>query len=270
MTETAIAGTPPPWPGGTEAHRIFVEPMARRVRVVFQGRTIADSRRPLLMMEHKLVPVYYFPPADVDDETMSATEHGTHCPFKGDAAYWTVEVDGRAAENAVWAYPSPVPGMAAIKDHRAFYWDKMDHWYEEDEEVFVHARDPYKRIDVVESHRPVEVVLGGEVVAASSRARFLYETGMPLRFYLPAEDVRMDLLAPSDRRTACPYKGEAVYWRARVGEREFEDIVWSYPEPLPETGRIKDYLCFFNEQVDEIRLEGETVPKLKTKWSPKD
>ena len=174
---------------------------------------------------------------------------------------------GRRAENAVWSYETPYEEVAGIRDYMAFYWNRMDHWYEEDEEVYVHARDPYARIDVLESHRKVTVKLGGEVLAESQRALFLVETGLPVRYYLPREDVRQDRLEASDSHSACPYKGTASYCTAKVGGRRFEDVVWSYLDPLPECGRIKDYLCFYNERVDEILIDGEVQPKPKTKWS---
>ena len=113
--------------------------------------------------------------------------------------------------------------------------------YEEDDEIFVHARDPYKRVDVVNSARPVKVIVGGETVAETTRARFLYETRLPTRYYIPPEDVRMDLLVSSDQVTACPYKGTARYWSVKIGDRVFPDIVWSYPEPIPECPKIKGY-----------------------------
>ena len=117
------------------------------------------------------------------------------------------------------------------------------------------------------SSRPVRVILGGETVAETRRARFLFETRLPTRYYIPQEDVRMDLLAPSDKATACPYKGKARYWSAKIGDQVFPDIVWSYPEPIPECPKIKGYLCFFNEQVDAILVDGVEVPRPVTKWS---
>ena len=239
----------------------------KRVRVAFGGEIIADSTAALLLYETKHVPVYYFPRADVRLDLLERSAHSTHCPFKEDAAYWTVRVGERRAENAVWSYETPYAEVAQIKDYMAFYWDKMDHWYEEDEEVFVHARDPRVRIDILESSRPVQVVLASEVVAESTRARFLFETGLPTRYYLPAEDVRMDLLEPTDSATACPYKGRAHYWSARVGGQLFDDVVWSYPDPVPEAAKIKDLMCFYNERVETIRVDGRETPTPRTKWS---
>jgi uncharacterized protein (DUF427 family) len=107
--------------------------------------------------------------------------------------------------------------MPGLKDYAAFYWNRMDSWWEEDEEIFKHARDPKKRVDVMLSHRPVRVVLGGEVVAQTSNARFVFETNHPVRYYLPAEDVRMDLLSSTERRSQCPYKGIAHYFSGAIG-----------------------------------------------------
>ena len=156
----------------------------------------------------------------------------------------------------MWGYPDPFEEVAALADFVAFYWDRVDGWYEEDEEIFVHPRDPYKRVDVIHSSRPVQIIVGGETVAETRRARFLFETRLPTRYYIPPEDVRMDLLVPSEKTTACPYKGRARYYSVKIGDRVWEDLVWSYPEPIAECPKIKGYLCFFNEHVDEIRVDG--------------
>lgn len=248
-------------------YRITFEPSPRRVRVKFGGETIADSTAAHLLFETRHLPVYYFPRADVRMDLLRPTEHHTYCPYKGTASYWTIAAGGRESENAVWGYLEPFDEVAAIRDYVAFYWKEADSWWEEDEEIFVHARDPYKRVDVIASSRSVKVVLGGEVVAETTKARFLFETRLPTRYYIPQEDVRMDLLTPTAKVTACPYKGTARYWTARVGGREYPDIVWSYPDPIPECPKIKGLLCFFNEQVDAIYVDGAEVPRPVTPWS---
>ena len=248
-------------------YQISFEESPRWVRASFAGETIVDARHARLLHETKHIPVYYFHKDEVRMDLFEATDHHTHCPFKGEASYWTLRVGERTAENVMWSYPVPYDEVGTIKDYVAFYWDKMDHWYEEDEEIFVHARDPYKRIDVVDSSRPVKIVLGSETVAESSRARFLFETRLPTRYYLPRDDVRTDLLEPSDSHTRCPYKGIASYHHVRVGDRLYEDLVWTYPEPIPECLKIKDYLCFFNEKVDAIFVEGKKIPDVETPWS---
>ncbi|MBC8240406.1 MAG: DUF427 domain-containing protein [Alphaproteobacteria bacterium] len=134
---------------------VHFEACPKRLRVVFNGETLVDTTRAQYLCESNHTPVYYFPIDDVRQDLLQATDHSTHCPFKGDAAYWTVTVGDRTAENAVWSYPNPYPETAEIKDYVAFYWDRMDRWYEEDEEIFIHARDPHVRLDILESSRPV-------------------------------------------------------------------------------------------------------------------
>jgi uncharacterized protein (DUF427 family) len=248
-------------------YKITFEPSPRRVRVQFSGETIADSIGARLLFETRHLPVYYFPRSDVRMDLMRPTEHHTFCPYKGTASYWTIRVGDKSSENAVWGYPEPYDEVDAIKDYVAFYWDRVDHWYEEDEEIFVHPRDPYKRVDVVASSRHVQVILGGETIADTRRGRFLFETRLPTRYYIPPEDVRMDLLVASEKATACPYKGKARYYTAKIGDRLFSDIVWSYPDPIAECPKIKGYLCFFNEQVDAILVDGVEVPRPVTPWS---
>ena len=248
-------------------YKITFEPSPRRVRVQLNGEWIADSTKAHLLFETRHLPVYYFPRSDVRLDLLTPTEHHSFCPYKGTASYWTIRVGDRMSENAVWGYPEPYDEVEAIKDFVAFYWDRVDHWYEEDEEIFVHPRDPYKRVDVVASSRHVQVVLGGEIVADTRRAHFVFETRLPTRYYIPQEDVRMELLVPSEKTSACPYKGRARYWSAKIGGRDYPDIVWFYPEPIPECPKIRGLLSFFNEQVDAILVDGIEVPRPVTPWS---
>ena len=246
---------------------VHLEPSPRRLRVMFNGETIADSIRAVLMYESRHIPVYYFPMDDIRADILTPTEGTSFCPFKGHASYWSVTAGGKTSENVLWSYATPFDEVPELAGYGAFYWDRVDQWYEEDEEIFVHPRDPYKRIDVLPSSRAVKVKLGGETVAETTRAHFLFETGMPTRYYMPAEDVQTDLLTPSDSRTACPYKGQAVYWSATVDGEAFEDIVWGYPDPVPECPRIKDLMCFYNENVTGITVDGALVEKPVTNWS---
>lgn len=255
---------------GPQAHssdqRVEWEPSPRWVRVKFGGEIIADSKRVMMLRETGHRPVYYFPREDVRMDLLTATERTTHCPLKGDAAYWTVKVGDKVAENAVWSYPDPIPEQTGLKGYLAFYWHKMDAWYEEEEEVFVHPRNPYKRVDTLPSSRHIRVVIEGETIADTRRPHLLFETALPTRYYIPKEDVRMELLEPTETHTRCPYKGIASYWSVNVGGKVFEDIVWSYPDPIPECPKIKDLLCFFNEKVD-IYLDGELQERPPSPWS---
>jgi uncharacterized protein (DUF427 family) len=247
-------------------HVLYFEDSPRRVRVKFGGQTVADSRRVKLMHEAGLLPVYYFPEEDVRMDLLEATDHTTHCPFKGDALYWTVRVGDRVAENAVWSYPNPLEEAPPLAGYLAFYWRRMDHWFEENEEVFVHPRDPYHRVDVLESSRHVRVSMNGEVVAETERPAILFETGLPPRYYIPPEDVRDDVLAGSQNTTQCPYKGIASYYSVVAGGDRAEDLVWYYPDPIPEAAKIRGLLCFYNEKVD-IEVDGEKEERPQTQWS---
>ena len=247
-------------------HVLFFEDSPRRVRVVLGGKTVADSRRVKLMHETRHLPVYYFPEEDVRMDLLEATDHATTCPFKGEASYWSVRVGENVAENAVWSYPDPIESAPPIAGYLAFYWRTMDHWYEEDEEVFVHPRDPYHRVDVLESSRRVKVSVKGEVLAETNRPIVLFETGLPPRYYIPPEDVREDVLVPSDRHTQCPYKGTASYHSIEAGGETAKDLVWLYPEPIAAAEKIRGNLSFFNEKVD-LEVDGELQERPITQWS---
>ncbi|MBK18611.1 MAG: hypothetical protein CMM52_07225 [Rhodospirillaceae bacterium] len=243
------------------------EPSPRRIRVKVNGEIIVDSTNVMLMREGGHVPVLYFPMDDVRMELFSSTDHTSNCGYKGDASYWTLTLGDRIEENVMWSYRDPYDETRIIKDYVAFYWDRMDEWWEEDEQIFGHARDPKKRLDTVPSHRPVKVMLGGAVVAETTDAIFAFETNHPQRFYIPQNDVRMELLTQTETQSVCPYKGSASYYSATIDGRQFEDIAWSYQDTLPECPRIKDLICFFNENVDAIYLDGKELPRPDTKWS---
>jgi uncharacterized protein (DUF427 family) len=247
----------PPPPG----RALYLEPTPKRIRVQVGGETIVDSRRAMLLHESGLQPIYYFPPEDVRGDVLERSDRHTRCPKKGEASYFTIRAGGRVVENGAWYYPEPIAEAPPIKDLIAFYFDRMDRWLEEGEEVSVHPRDPYHRIDILRTDRHVRVLLDGEVLADSRRAVALFESNLPPRWYLPADDVTAEL-QPSDTLTRCPYKGTARYYSASA----VDDLIWYYADPLPEAGRIKGLLCFFNEKVD-IELDGELQERPETPWS---
>jgi uncharacterized protein (DUF427 family) len=230
-------------------HVLHVEPSPRRVRVLLGGRTVADSTRVQLLQPPSQTAVYLFPREDVRAQ-LEPSERSATAPGLGDATFWTVRTEGATAEGAAYAYESPPDSAAMVQGLVAFDWDAMDAWFEEDEEVFVHPRDPYHRIDVLRSSRRVVVRWGDRVVAESTRPRMLLETGLPIRWYLPREDVRTHLLEPSYTTTPCPYKGVAQYWTLRDGAREERDVVWSYSEPMHDAQAVEGLLCFFDERLE--------------------
>lgn len=245
------------------------EPSPRRVRVVFGGATIADSTHVMLLLEAGHLPVFYFPLADVRSNALERTERTSTSDLKGPATYWTVRVGDRVAENAAWSYESPPPHGPGMRGYVAFYWREMDAWYEEEERAFGHARDPYKLVDVRQSARHVQVVLDGVTIADTHCPRLLFETGLPVRYYIPPEDVRMDLLEPTATTSQCAYKGQASYWSARIGDRVFPDVAWCYPEPLALAAQVVGMVCFFQERADALIVDGEQVERPNTPWSQK-
>ena len=226
------------------------------------GEVVADSIHPLLVWEVPYFPTYYFPARDVRTDLLVETGERRHSPSRGDAVTYSVKVGD--SEGTAYSYPEPK--VAGVADHYAFVWKTMDHWFEENEEVFVHAKDPYTRVDIVPSDRRVRVEVEGVTVADSTNAWFLFETGLPTRYYLPKTDVRMDLLTPTETVTLCPYKGQARYWTLELDGESHDDLVWGYDHPLPESQKIMGLVSFYNEKVD-VFVDEVLQERPKTKFS---
>jgi len=245
---------------------MYIAPSPKRMRVVVGGETIADSHRTMLLHESGHQPVHYFPVEDVRADVLEPSDRHTTCPKKGAASYHTIRVGDNVVEAGAWYYPDPVAGAELIDGMIAFYWNRMDAWFEEDEEVFVHPRDPYHRVDVRRSSRHIKVSLDGELLGESTRALAVFESNLPTRWYMPAEDVRV-ALEQSPTVTGCPYKGEAGYHSVvRAGGEVVKDLIWYYADPLPEVAEIAGLLCFFNERVD-LEVDGELQGRPDSPWS---
>jgi uncharacterized protein (DUF427 family) len=237
--------------------RLKVEPAAKRLRAWVGGQLLVDTTGALLVWESPYYPQYYLPRADVRTELLVPSDLTAHSTSRGEATYHSIKVGDRVVPDAVWEYPdSPIE---AIRDHLRIEWSAADHWFEEDEEVFVHPRSPYARVDCLPSSRRVQVVVDGVTVADTRKPTLLFETGLPTRYYIPLPDVRVDLLEESESVTRCPYKGMASYWSLKVGEQRYEDLAWYYPTPLPESIRIAGLVCFYNDRVD-LLVDGEPAP----------
>jgi uncharacterized protein (DUF427 family) len=232
------------------AHRLLFQPHPRHLRAEVGGQTVLDTTRGALLHESNILPVLYVPLEDFDTTLLEPTGHTTHCPFKGDAFYWTLRVGDREEENAVWGYPEPLPEAAWLAPYAALPWGKADRWLEEDETVAGHVRDPYHRVDTRSTSRHVEVLAGGEPLASSDRAVLVFETGLPARAYLPLADVEEGLLAPGDTTTTCPYKGEASYFSVAAGGRVLADAAWTYERPLGEALALAGHVCFDHEELE--------------------
>ena len=262
------------------------EPTEKRIRGILGGETVIDSTRVMLVWEPgRVVPTYAVPDEDIRG-TIDAVEAAADpaaveaaripavgAPMLGDRVVLDPSVpfavrstEGqalriRAAGREAAAFRAADPLLA---EHLIVDFDAFDAWYEEDEPNVGHPRDPFHRIDIVRSSRHVRVELDGTTVAESSRPRMLFEPPLPVRFYLPPEDVRTDLLQPSDTRTFCAYKGQATYW-GLPGEA---DIAWSYPAPLREAAEVTGHIAFLGERVD-IVVDGERLERPVTPWSPR-
>jgi uncharacterized protein (DUF427 family) len=245
---------------------VRTEPWPRRVRGVLHHEVVVDTTEAVLQFEEHHLAVWYFPEQAIRLDLLEPSTKRTECPVKGTASYWHLRVGDDLVKNAVWSYQDPIPGREDLAGLYAFYWDKLDAWFEEDDEVFVHPRDPYHRVDVLNSSRTVRVELDGVVLAESSRPRLLFETSLPMRSYLPRADVHVELLEPSATTSQCPYKGVASYWSARIGDRLVPDIAWTYRFPIPECPKVEGLIAFYDEHVDTY-LDGILVPRPETPWS---
>lgn len=243
--------------------KVRIEQSAKRVRTYLGGKLVADTVRAFLVWEIPYYPAYYIPVSDIRAELVEDGP-GEHSPSRGDATTYTVKVDGTTAPGAATRYvDSPVE---ELRDLVKLEWSAMDSWFEEDEEVIVHPRSPYSRIDVLASSRHIRVEVDGVTVAESSSPRLLFETGLPVRYYLPKSHVRMDLLQPTDTQTACPYKGYAKYWSIRAGDQVHKDLAWSYATPLEESSKVAGLVCFYSEKVD-IYVDGVKQERPKSPFS---
>ena len=242
--------------------RVRTERSNKRVRVILGGEVVVDTTSPLLVWEVPYYPTYYFPEADVKTELLVETGETRRSPSRGEATQYLVKAG--TGEGAAYAYHDPkIPELAG---HYALVWKTMDHWFEEDEEVYVHPRDPNTRLDILPSSRRVRVEIDGVTIADSTNASFLFETGLPVRYYVPKTDVRMDLLTPTDLATACPYKGTARYWSVTVDGESNDNIVWGYDTPLPESQKVGGLVAFYNEKLD-IYIDEVLQERPKTMFS---
>jgi uncharacterized protein (DUF427 family) len=249
---------------GTTRGKVRIEPGSKWVRAYLGGEVVADTRRPVLVWEVPYYPAYYFPAADVRLDLLEPDGGVAHSPSRGDGGTFTVRAGGKEARGAATRYEeSPID---ALRDLIRLDWSSMDAWFEEDEQVFTHPRDPYTRVEILPSSRHVRVEVDGTTVAESTSPRLLFETGLPVRYYLPRTHVRLDLLAPTGSESHCPYKGQAEWWSVRAGDRVHKDLAWSYPTPLPESERIAGLIAFYNEKTD-IYVDGVRQERPHTKFA---
>jgi uncharacterized protein (DUF427 family) len=189
----------------------YIEPFRRRVRATKDGQTVVDSEGVLLVHRQGQPPTYAIPEGDV---------HGIPTTPVPDA-----------------------PGYLRVD------WEAVDAWFEEDEHVFGHPRNPYHRVDCLRSGRRLRVELSGLSLVDTADTFVVCETALDPRLYVHPRHVLMDVLVRSSTTTYCPYKGTASYWTAHIAGEVFDDVAWSYDTPLPESAPLAGFLSFDDSRV---------------------
>ena len=241
-----------------------VEPVPRRIRATLGGSVVIDSRRVLYVWEWPYYPQYYIPIADIDPEILVDEDREEHLR-RGTARRLGVRTAGEDRRGVAHHYvASDVEGITGTV---RFDWSALDGWFEEEEEVFVHPRNPYTRVDALRSDRRVRIELEGLVLAESSRTVAVFETGLPTRYYFDRLDVDFEHLRPSDTVTSCPYKGTtSSYWSVAVGGRSVPDLAWAYDFPTRQLLPIAGLVSFYNEKVD-VTVDGVHLERPETHFS---
>jgi len=241
-----------------------VEPCPRRVRAMLAGQVVVDTVHARYVWEWPFYPQFYLPWADVHQEFLVDEEH-PQTDHRGPVRLFGLAVGDTVRPGTVRVYgDSKIEGLSQTAH---FEWSALDSWFEEDEEIFVHPRSPYVRVDAVRSTRSLRIERDGAVLAASSSPVMVFETGLPTRYYLNRTEVNFAHLVASDTVTSCPYKGTTTgYWSVSSGEGLQPDLAWSYDFPTRQLLPIAGLISFYNEKVD-IFVDGELLPRPTTHFS---
>src|ERR1700722_18055607 len=241
-----------------------IEPVPRRIRAVLGDTTVLDTTRALYVWEWPNYPQYYIPVEDVDPAVLVDEQHPQKLKF-GTARRHGLRLGEVSRPGAARLYADDA--LAGLAGTVRFDWDALDAWFEEDEQVFVHPRSPYTRVDALRSTRTVRVELEGFLLAESSSRVMVFETGLPTRYYLNRTEVNFEHLVPTATVTACPYKGKTTgYWSVRTGETVHPDLAWAYDFPTRQLLPITGLIAFYNEKVD-ITLDGQRLDRPVTHFS---
>ncbi len=238
-----------------------IEPVPRRIRATLAGEVVLDTTRALYVWEWPNYPQYYIPFGDVNPAHL-IDEHHSQQLKRGSAQRYGLCVGDVSRPKAARVYTEAT--VAGLTGMARFEWASLDSWFEEDEEVFVHPRNPYTRVDALRSTRHVRIGLDGVVLAESDAPVMVFETGLPTRYYFNPTEVDFGHLVATDTVTSCPYKGKTSdYWSVRVGEELHDDLAWAYDFPTRQLTPIAGLISFYNEKVD-IVLDGEHLPQPTT------
>ena len=245
-----------------------VEPAPRRVRGVLGHELVFDTTSARYVWEVPYYPQYYIPLDDVDPRFL-VDEQAEQSTRRGTAHRHGLRAGGIERPGAVQVYAGD-DAIAGVAGTAHFDWGALDGWYEEDEQVFVHPRNPYVRVDALRSHRHVRVSLEGVTLAETASPVLVFETGLPTRYYIDRTDVDFAHLEPSDTQTACPYKGvTSGYWSVRDDgpvRDGHQDLAWAYDHPTRQLLPIAGMIAFYNEKLD-IEVDGRPLPRPHTHFS---
>lgn len=238
-----------------------MEPVPRRIRATLGGVTVVDTTRAIYLWEWANYPQYYIPLTDVVPGALVDEDHEQRLS-RGTARRHGLTAGGQTRAAAARVYGEDA--IAGLQGMVRFEWDALDAWYEEDEQVFVHPRNPYVRVDAIRSTRRVRVELDGVLLAESSSTVMVFETGLPTRYYFNRTEVNFDALVATDTQTSCPYKGNTSgYWSVKTPQGSYEDLAWAYDFPTRQLQPITGLLAFYNEKVD-ISIDGEPIERAVT------
>jgi uncharacterized protein (DUF427 family) len=241
------AGSVPDYPQ-MAAVRGRVEPAPRRVRGYVGDRLIFDTTGARYVWEVPYYPQYYVPLDDVNTDLLIDENHSQTVQFGPSKLYSIIGATDEKPPVRVFDTDGDGPVAGLVR----FEWASVE-WFEEDERIVGHPRNPYSRVDAMRSHRHVRVELDGVVLADSHSPILLFETGLPTRYYIDRTDVSFEHLTPTDTETLCPYKGTTSgYWSVHVGDTIHADLAWTYDYPLPAVAPIAGLIAFYNEKVDVV------------------
>jgi uncharacterized protein (DUF427 family) len=241
------------------------EPVPRRIRAVLGDRVVVDTTKAMYVWEWPFYPHYYIPIADIDPNLLVDEHRDQHLRW-GTAHSYGIGAGDDYRAGVARSYPDSA--IDGIRGTVHIEWSALDSWFEEDEEVFVHPRNPYTRVDALRSTRTVRVEVDGVELARSSSTVMVFETGLPTRYYFNRTEVCFDHLVRSETTTSCPYKGQtSAYWSLGLGNRMMlPDIAWSYNFPTRQLLPIAGLIAFYNERVD-ITVDDERLERPTTHFS---
>jgi uncharacterized protein (DUF427 family) len=235
-----------------------VEPVPRRLRGFLAGRCVFDTLRAQYVWLKPSYPQFSIPREDIAEGVL-IDEGGSVSLAAGTARRHTLRSGEVTRRGAAWVWDGTAP--AAIATHVSFRWEALDAWFEEDEEVFVHPRSPYTRVDALHSSRTVRVEVDGVLLADAPYSVMVFETGLPTRYYLPRVHVDWTRMTPSDTVTSCPYKGTTSnYWSAATDRATYTDLAWAYDFPTRQLSPVATMVAFYNEHVD-LYADGRPLPR---------